>query len=399
MPWMIREDKLDADQKYFVDEESRKEGNIWIKGFAGSGKSVLLAHSLKKILNKEPNAKVVVVVYTHSLIDMFNAGISELGISRQVPVKTYYEFVDRDSNQYDYIFCDEVQDLPARVLYEMKRRAKKIIVAGDSNQSIYDTDPKWFEETVDPDTVGDILNARPFLLSMIHRLTRSIIAAVNKLLPNMNIFGSKRDLTKTDVQISICEASSAAKEVQYISKESEKPLNVGESCVALFPKHKYIVQFINLLLKNQSKPTWEFKPVKWDISKPVDKQRPDYDDLNNHLSRHGLKVQYVGNGHGSFKEAEAKRHLILMTYHSAKGLDFDNVFIPFINASMDISRYNEETLFMVAITRSRKNLYLTYSGYTHDLVDKFKDECVTINVEDILNPRTTTNRSTTTFDF
>jgi superfamily I DNA and RNA helicase len=47
MAWMIREDQLDPDQKEFVNVESKKSGNIWVKGFAGSGKSVLLIHSLK----------------------------------------------------------------------------------------------------------------------------------------------------------------------------------------------------------------------------------------------------------------------------------------------------------------------------------------------------------------
>jgi superfamily I DNA/RNA helicase len=54
--------------------------------------------------------------------------------------------------------------------------------------------------------------------------------------------------------------------------------------------------------------------------------------------------------------AESNKDIIVMTYHSSKGLDFDNVFLPFLNNSLFISPYNEETLFMVAITRSKKNL-------------------------------------------
>ena len=72
-----------------------------------------------------------------------------------------------------------------KVLYAMNNRARKVIVAGDSNQSIYDTDPRWQEPTVNPNQVGDIINARAFSLNMIHRLTRSIINAVQKILPSM----------------------------------------------------------------------------------------------------------------------------------------------------------------------------------------------------------------------
>ena len=87
-----------------------------------------------------------------------------------------------------------------------------------------------------------------------------------------------------------------------------------------------------------------------------------------------------------------------MTYYSAKGLDFDNVFLPFLNAHFKLPPRKAETLFMVAMTRSRKNLYLTYFGYTHDLVDKFKNECTKISISDILNQRTVTT-NTNPFDF
>jgi len=123
MAWMIREDQLDPDQKDFVNIESQKSGNIWVKVFAGSGKSVLLVHSLKNVLNKQPNAKIAIVVYTRSLIDMFKTGMKELNLPSTIPVMTYIEFVDKNTSHYDYIFCDEVQDLPSRVLYAMNNRA------------------------------------------------------------------------------------------------------------------------------------------------------------------------------------------------------------------------------------------------------------------------------------
>jgi superfamily I DNA/RNA helicase len=390
MAWMIREDQLDPDQREFINVESKKSGNIWVKGFAGSGKSVLLIHSLKNIIQKEPNAKVAVVVYTHSLIDMFKTGMQELNLSSSIPVMTYIEFVDKNSQNFDYIFCDEVQDLPAKVLYAMNNRAKKVIVAGDSNQSIYDTDPRWQEPVVNPSQIGDIINARAFSLNMIHRLTRSIINAVQKILPTMNIWGAKRDLTKQDVNIRLCEASSEQEEVKYIYQEAQKGANVGDSSVILFPTTNSITKFANLVLSANGKSQWSEKKNQYG--------RPDYGDLNRHFKNNAIKLQFIGSGYGALKNAEQNKEAILMTYHSSKGLDFDNVFLPFLNTHFYLHPNNAETLFMVAMTRSRKNLYLTYFGYTHDLVDKFKSECTEISISDILNQRTT-NRSTNNFDF
>lgn len=390
MAWMIREDQLDPDQRDFINVEAKRNGNIWVQGFAGSGKSVLLVHSLKNIMQKEPNAKVAVVVYTHSLIDMFKTGMQELNLSNSIPVMTYIEFCDKNSQHYDYIFCDEVQDLPSRVLYAMKNRARKVIVAGDSNQSIYDTDPRWNEPVVDPTQVGDIINARAFTLNMIHRLTRSIINAVQKLLPSMNIWGAKRDLTKQDVNIRLCEASSEQEEVRYIYNEALKGANVGDTSAILFPTTNSITKFANLVLAVNNKSQWDEKKNNYG--------KPDYGDLNRHFRASSVKLQFIGSGYGSLKNAEQNKEAILMSYHSAKGLDFDNVFLPFLNTHFYLHPSNAETLFMVAMTRSRKNLYLTYYGYTHDLVDKFKGECTEISISDILNQRTT-NRSTNNFDF
>lgn len=390
MAWMIREDQLDPDQREFVNNESKKNGNIWVKGFAGSGKSVLLVHSLKNIIKKEPNAKVAVVVYTHSLIDMFKTGMQELNLPSSIPVMTYIEFVDRNNQNFDYIFCDEVQDLPARVLYAMNNRARKVIVAGDSNQSIYDTDPRWQEPVVNPNQVGDIINARAFSLNMIHRLTRSIINAVQKILPSMNIWGAKRDLTKQDVNIRLCEASSEQEEVKYIYQEALKGVNVGDTSVVLFPTTNSITKFANLVLSANGKLQWSEKKNQYG--------KHDFGDLNRHFKNNGIKLQFIGSGYGALKNAEQNKEAILMTYHSSKGLDFDNVFLPFLNTHFYLHPSNAETLFMVAMTRSRKNLYLTYFGYTHDLVDKFKSECTEISISDILNQRAT-NRITTNFDF
>ena len=390
MAWMIREDQLDPDQREFINVESKKSGNIWVKGFAGSGKSVLLIHSLKNVLSKEPNARIAVVVYTHSLIDMFKTGMKELNISSSIPVMTYIEFCDKTTQNFDYIFCDEVQDLPSRVLYAMNNRSRKVIVAGDSNQSIYDTDPRWNEPVVNPSQVGDIINARAFSLNMIHRLTRSIIAAVQKILPSMNIWGAKRDLTKQDVNIRLCEASSETEEVKYIYQEAQKGANVSDTSVILLPTLNLISKFANQVLSANSKPQWNEKKNNYG--------KPDFGDLNRHFKNNGIKIQFIGSGYGSLSDAERNKEAILMSYHSSKGLDFDNVFLPYLNNNFYLHPSNANTLFMVAMTRSRKNLYLTYFGYTHDLVDKFKGECTEISISDILNQRTST-RSNNNFDF
>ena len=382
MAWMIREDKLDQYQREFINNESRKKGSIWIKGFAGSGKSVLLVHHARSVLQREPAAKIVLLVYTLALVDLFRAALRELGIEDKVLVTTYYDFC-RGSDRYDYVLCDEVQDLPRKALESMKSRAGQVIVAGDSNQSIYDVDVKWKHPVVSPSEIGDILDARPFTLSIVHRLTRSVIRAVNSLLPAMNIWGTANDPQKQDVQIRIGEAQTTETEVEYVwMKAQERPQITGgmETSVVLLPSHKLIAEFFDTLLTVTGKPVWS--KVKNNYGKP------DYDNLNSHLKKNGLKIQFVGNGNGSLQDAVINHNVLVMTYHSAKGLDFDDVFLPYLSASTSIARERGDVLFMVAMTRSRRNLYITHTGYCHEYVSRFAnmDACANIDIDAAVSP-------------
>ena len=210
--------------------------------------------------------------------------------------------------------------------------------------------------------------------------------AVSNLLPHMDIFGSRRDMTKKDVSVRLGKAYDKNEEVKYVWDQASDATSEGYSAVVLLPKHDYIIDFANRLLRQNGKTEWDFEENNWG--------KPDYDSLNRHFRNQGLKVEYVGNSYGSFQNAERNRNLILMTYHSAKGMDFDNVFLPFLSSDLNISRRDdfsisgrdenlEKTLFMVAITRSKMNLYITYSGYLHHLVRKFESTCQRIDLNQL----------------
>lgn len=360
-------DKVSA----FVDNSSSSFRNQWIQGFAGSGKSVLLAYAAKTILAKKPNAKILVVVFTQSLVEMFKADFKNIGLGAKVTIETYYGFM-KGGAHYDYILCDEVQDLIPRVIREMNARCINVVVAGDSNQSIYESDPRWREATVSPSELGHLINGDTCKLRIIHRLSRSIVDAVQRFLPRMNIFSSTIDLTKVDTQIRLCESPSESKGVKYIMEQATKAVNVGDSTVILIPTAPKIIKFVNQALRDAGKPEWKETTNNFG--------KVDFGAMNSHLRRNGIKMQYVGNGYGNFDENDHR--IIIMTFHSAKGLDFENVFIPYANASMYICPNESlaKTLFMVAMTRTRKNLYITYTGYPSDYLDSFRSNCSHIDI-------------------
>jgi len=388
MEWLVPYNKLDDQQKEFIDSVDINKKNYWIKGFPGSGKSVLLAYTLQKIKDSSSNAKVAIVVFTHSLIKMFkdaiNSGLPEkkTGIYNDVDIITYYDFM-RSQQKYDYVLTDEVQDLVPSVLAEMNSRSSHVIVAGDENQSIYEKDPKYGENTVLTPQIPTLISANVFELDMLHRLTHSIINIVQRFLPKLNIFAKKRDMTKKSTQVRICEATTETEEVEYIMAETQKRIDIGESVAILIPNHKDIISFVNIALTITGKEQWKPVTNNWG--------RPNFGDLNTFLEKEDMPLQYVGNGYGDF----SARSIIVMTYHSSKGLDFDNVFMPRLNNRLYISPNEDlnKRLFMVAMTRSKNNLFLTYSGIMNKYLLNFESECSRINIHDTLQGRITNNSS------
>ena len=369
---MISADKLDVEQKHFLFEEINKDSNFWIKGFPGSGKSVLLVHSIVTKLKENPSASVCVVVFTHSLIQMFSAGMKELGMpEKNIHVTTYHQF-RKGNTFYDYIFCDEVQDLTKSVLKCMRDRTKRLIVAGDSNQSIYTCDPQTREGVVDGLDIQNVVFAKPYELSFIHRLSRSTINVISNLVPQMNILSSKTDRTKKDISVRLCKGTTEKEEVMYIVSQADEAISLDESVAILLPTHDDIVTFINIVLKMKTIKPWQKVLNRWN--------RTDFHNLNRYLHSNSTNIEYIGNGAGSLFNCVQFGKMIVMTYHSVKGLDFDNVFLPFLTNKIYI---RDKTLFAVGLTRSKNNLYLSYSGTLHPFLKDLEDECTKIDIANL----------------
>ena len=349
-----------------------KKGKPTLIKFPGSGKSVLLVYAIKMILRYDPQARVLMVTFTRSLVDLFEKSLKDIGLIKDgtesnIKVVTIYEC--EKLGRVDYVVCDEVQDLSATLIEHMKQKATKgLLVAGDVNQSIYKEEPWHREPTANPTEILNIINGEDVDLVYIHRLTPSIIKAVQKMMPKLNIFSAKRDMTKKDVQIRLYDALQNESEIEYIMREAVEQANKNYSCVILFPTANSVVSFCDQVLEMNNKPKW--------VRMNDQYYKPYFKNLNEYLSEKGIPLEYVGNGYGSLDSVDKEKHIALMTYYSAKGLDFENVFIPFANEGLFIHDNPEKalTLFMVAMTRSKNNLYITYRGKPLQYVSSFSEE-------------------------
>lgn len=352
MQWMVRENLLGETQIYVLNEcLKKKKGHDWIQGFAGSGKTVLLAHAINQSLAENPRLKVCVVVFTHALKDLVGTGIKE-HLRGNVPIRTYPDF-EKNPEDYDMIVVDEVQDLDPKVLEIIKRHTSRLIVAGDTDQSIY-------EDRIDSDGIDKCINPKKYKLQIIYRLTESLREIVKSILPGSQIESAKMNL-RQNIMASLVKGKSFSEEVNWVWSNSKKFTVQGEPSAILIYKHSYIIKFIRAVCSIEGIP--DFEPPRQFNRGYYRGVQYDYDSTNQYLAEKGIPLRYLGNGYGSLDESDSMPLVYLMTYHSSKGLDFKTIFLPFVNEGEDFYRNNEDIdrrLLYVACTRSRGNLFISY---------------------------------------
>lgn len=350
MPWMPPKNQIDSEQWDVLNRLLEAKGKQWIRGFAGSGKSVLLMQSLSEALIKNPSATACVVTFTHSLKEMLRSGLRDN--VRHIPVVTYHEFKSSPS-YHDYIFVDEVQDLESGILHLLAANCGSLVMAGDEEQSI-------FEGRVTAADLRNFTGPMVISLSSIYRLTEKLRKVVATILPQSRLLSARSARLVADVKVTVAQAGTLEEELSWVWSEAQRATRAGEPSVVLFSKQRLIQDFISGVCRKHGVPAPTYPSVR-----QGGYSKTDYSIANRHLAAHGLMLRYLGNDYGELEEAERGRIVFMMTYHSAKGLDFDSVFLPGMDASLSIWKNEEDMerrLFYVAATRSRRNLFMSYSG-------------------------------------
>lgn len=386
MSWLLPFAKLDSEQRDIINRIlANPMQNFFIKGFAGSGKSILLLYVLILAKQQNPALRVCVVGYTKTLVEMFSASIPpeiknistpksanlfemlenkpKRGVtisSCGVDVKTYSAF-EKSPKSYDMILVDEVQDLPEKILLLLYNQCHQLIVAGDGAQSIYNTG-------MPVEAMVSLIKGVTVELQILHRLPNKIIEIVSSIFPSNQLEKASRSKLR-NVDVILAKALDVNEEIRYVFETASNYANSRVSTAILLPQKKYILGFVDAILNLHNSDGWHTKTNRFGGE--------DFDDLNSYLSKCGLDMQYLGGGYGDLDDA-SKVHLL--TYHSAKGLDFETVLLPNLCANVTIWSNQDiaNNLFYVALTRSRLNLYLSYTAKPHPYITCIPDRLLRI---------------------
>jgi superfamily I DNA/RNA helicase len=262
---------------------------------------------------------------------------------------TYHQFLNA-ATPYALVVVDEVQDIPADKLDRIRRLAGRVVVAGDTDQTIYENCSSGAE-------IAEVLRPEALELSVSHRLTQSVIAIARSILPTSKL-ETVRTARMQEVQVTLAEADSHAEEIGWVWDKCRRLSEPGDPAAILLPNHGAVQRFIAEVCALQSAEPPDFPPRERYYG-------TDYGPANEWLAEAGIALQYLGNSYGDLRESDEQALTYVMTYHSAKGLDFETVFLPGLNDGQTFWQKNEEIdrrLFFVGATRSRRNLFLSYSG-------------------------------------
>lgn len=354
MRWYIAFNQLSNAQRRVLDGITAQLDKChWVQGFAGTGKTVVVTHLMERVAAEKPRASMCFITFTHALKDLVASGLHG-DVARRVEIKTANQFV-RDREHYDYVFLDEVQDIEPAELTAIRSLASHIYVAGDPDQRIYDG-------ALETD-IAARLTPTTWKLLEIFRLTTLLRDVAMSIFPDASLVEGSQALKMADVSIKLAKFDDRNAEVAWVWREALSRARPQDPSVILLPTHDAIADFARRLsgvLKVDDPPT---------VGRS-DRGRRDYASFNGHWINQDVPLEYLGNSYGSLPASDTRPMVYVMTFHSSKGLDFKNVFIPCMNAGAKIvaeralkeDRDLDRRLLFVAVTRSRENLFISYTG-------------------------------------
>jgi len=381
MQWMISINELGAQQARILDDVSTDTSKThWIAGYAGTGKTVVITHAIERLVARTRNASICFLTYTHALKDLVYSGLSEKALGR-VTIETIDTFA-ANGERYDYILVDEIQDVTESGIEKIFSRAEHVIAAGDPDQSIY-------LGRVDPSSLRQLLGgARKHTLKHIQRLSLKTFQLATAILPEAEIVKGA-EVRGEGNNGKIIKGSSKKDEFLKVFAEAFRVSSIEQPSAVLFPTHDQIHEFASVIADSNG---WGMPPKREKRGRVT-----SYEAFNDFFLKRKSPLRFLGSNNGSLPESDEVRLVYLMTYHSAKGLDFNNVFLPDLTLEVKLDakwrhlskEENERRHFFVAITRSKENVYFSYHGERHPLIDYLPEECL----EDFVAPRPTFRRT------
>ncbi|MCW1919225.1 DUF2075 domain-containing protein [Rhodobacter sp. KR11] len=353
MGWYIPQGHLSQTQLSVVEAVTRQidTANHFICGFAGSGKSVVLTHVLERLIADRQTARFAFLSYTHALVGMAREALAGSGLREAhlncIQFSTVHGFM-YGNHSADIVFVDEAQDLQQDWLDKIRGRARRVVLAGDYEQTIYG-------EAANRTEMQNCFAPVVHELREVFRLTPSLKEVALAINPSARNVVEAEAVNTTDAQIRDVVFDKIEDEVAWVANEAQQRARAGKPSAVLFHHHRDLRAFYETLFRTKA------------IELPTDHPgnlTERYIGMNDSMAAAGVPLSYYGNRVGTLRHGERGAHVYLMTMHSAKGLDFKNVFLPTLRreptkAVPHLEPFQDRVCY-VGVTRTFENLFLSH---------------------------------------
>lgn len=327
--WMIN--VSDLDEKQLEVFNSILDKSCIVTGCAGSGKSALALMKAARI-QKERGDNYKIIVFTKALCKYMDVGRVVLPnevVELHGALLYHKQWKLSDNKMADYIIVDEIQDFDKDEIQEFITATNKYFYfLGDTAQTIYEG-INYCGKIKNPMSIANISNLliqqgvqlKKIDLYYNYRLPVHVAEFVQYVGINLPAFDPDKYKSKE-------------KSIPYILEYNDEHCQVS-AIKELYENNKDKSNIAVLLSKKNQIKWFCYKLECLNVNYEV--KCDDTDTINFDTSN--LKV---------------------MTYHSAKGLQFETVILPFMGAFHDDNGTYRKALY-VAMTRTYKDLYIMYS--------------------------------------
>ena len=318
----VEKESMDDEQLDLIGDTIDK--SMIVAGCAGSGKSVIAMYKAQQIL--ESKGDVILIAYTKSLNRYMRQGKEN---SLDERFFYHWQWIDQGMPKADYIIVDEIQDFDREEIMQFINAAGRcFFFFGDTAQSIYRA---FGKETLTIDQISSMTGIKVSRLYNNYRLPKPIAKITQEYLglteeDNVRKYSESLYLSKENASPVFVECHSRQEQIDCIISiiRKNKYRNVG----ILVPENDLVLEIMNAFTSEKFACEFKFNA--------------GYNDYRNKDTLN-FKTEYPK----------------LMTYHSAKGLQFETVILPFYQGANNL---DEKKSLYVAMTRTYRHLYVLYNG-------------------------------------